>query len=317
VLITGIGGFAGSHLADLLVDQPEVEVFGAGRSAPGRLEHLQGRVAFRRVDLEDAEAAEQVVAEARPDRLYHLVGRGFGLASWQDPWGTLETNLHCQVNVLEAVLRAHSPTRVLVVGSIESHGAVSAADLPIVESTPMRPASPYAVSKAAQDLLGLQYFLGHHLQVVRVRPVNHIGPRQEDSFAISGFARQIAEIEAGRRPPVLAVGNLSAQRDFTDVRDMVRAYHLALERGVAGEAYVVGRGRPVAVSHLVDLLLAAARVPIEVRPDPARLRPVDVPVSFCDPARFRAQTGWEPLVSLEQTLADTLDYWRARIAATG
>jgi GDP-4-dehydro-6-deoxy-D-mannose reductase len=312
VLITGVNGFAGSHLAELLSGQGD-ELWGVGRGGEGRIAHLRGALSYREGDLTDPAVAAGVVAEAAPERVYHLAGQAFGPASWANPWHTVETNLRSQLNVLQALAGLHSPARVLVVGSIEAFGAVSAAGLPIVEETPMRPANPYAVSKAAQDLLGLQYFLSHGLQVVRVHPANHIGPRQADLFVVSSFARQIAEIEAGRRPPVLEVGNLAAQRDFSDVRDMVRAYRLALEGGVAGEAYVIGSGRPVAISHLVELLLAASRVPIEVRPDPARMRPSDTPVSYCDPAKLRSRTGWEPTVALAQSLTDTLDYWRARI----
>jgi len=313
VLITGVNGFAGSHLADLLAPEAGIELWGAGRGRDDRIAQWRDRLPYRDGDLTDAGFASDVVAEAAPDRVYHLAGQAFGPASWDDPWQTLETNLRSQLNVLRAVSEQGAAARILVVGSIEAHGTVDPAGLPIVETTPMRPVSPYGVSKAAQDLLGLQYFLSHGLAVVRVRPANHIGPRQDPAFVVSSFARQIAEIEAGRRAPVLEVGNLAAERDFTDVRDMVRAYRLALEQGEAGEDYVIGSGSPVAVSRVVELLLEAARVPIEVRPDPARLRPSDNPVSYCDAAKLRARTGWEPSVPLAESLADTLDYWRTTI----
>lgn len=313
VLITGMNGFAGSHLADLLATLADVRLWGVGRGSSERIAHLEGRVAFVQGDLTRVEVAAEVVSEVGPDRVYHLAGQAFGPASWGDPWQAIETNVRSELNVLMALAKVHSPARVLVVGSIEVYGAVEESALPLVEGTPMRPASPYAVSKATQDLLALQYFLSDQLHVVRVRPANHIGPRQDEEFVVSGFAKQVAEIEAGRRPPVLQVGNLSARRDFTDVRDMVRAYHLGLEKGLAGEVYNIGSGRPVAISQVVDLLLAASRVPVAVQRDPARLRPSDTPVTYCDAAKLRAHTGWEPVVALEQSLADTLDYWRARV----
>ena len=317
VLITGMNGFAGSHLADILVGLPDVEIWGVGRGGGERIAHLGERARFRQGDLTMPAVAAEVLAEVRPDRIYHLAGQAFGPASWGDPWHTIETNVRSELNVLMVLAKYHSPARVLVVGSIDAYGIVEESALPMVEGTPMRPVTPYGVSKATQDLLALQYFLSDHLQVVRVRPANHIGPRQDEAFVVSSFAKQIAEIEAGHRPPVLQVGNLSAKRDFTDVRDMVRAYHLALEKGVAGEAYNIGSGHPVAISRIVDLLLVASPVPIEVRPDPSRLRLSDAPVTCCDAAKLRAQTGWEPVVAIEQSVADTLDYWRTRIQGAG
>jgi len=295
------------------VAQAGVEVWGVGRGRADRIGHLAGRLAYREGDLRDPGFAAQAVAEAAPERVYHLAGQAFGPAAWSEPWETFETNVRGQLNVLMALSGSPSPTRVLVVGSIEAYGTVAAARLPFTEEMPLRPANPYAVSKAAQDLLALQYHLSEGLHVVRVRPANHIGPRQDEMFVVSSFARQIAEIEAGLRPPVLLVGNLEAERDFSDVRDVARAYLLALEEGLPGEAYNVGSGHPVAISAIVEWLLSAARVPIEVRPDPARMRPSDNPVSYCDASKLRARTGWEPVRALEETLADTLDDWRRRI----
>jgi GDP-4-dehydro-6-deoxy-D-mannose reductase len=184
----------------------------------------------------------------------------------------------------------------------------------VAENTPMRPDSPYGVSKIAQDFLGLQYFLSHHLDVVRVRPSNHIGPRQNEQFVTSNFAKQIAEIEAGKREPVVHVGNLTARRDFTDVRDMMRAYVLALEYGEAGDVYCLGSEQPVSIQHALDVLLQASRVKIRVEEDNSRLRPSDTPVMYYDTRKFRAKTGWSPAISLEESLNAILDYWRGKVS---
>jgi len=312
-LITGMNGFAGSHLADFLLTQPGIQVFGVGIGAAVNLEPVLARVAFTTGDLTDARFCESLLTQSQPTRIYHLAGQAFPPVSWQDPWTTLETNLRAQVNVLQAATRWASSARILVVGSMDEYGRIEPRDLPIAEETPLRPDSPYGVSKIAQDFLGLQYFLSHHLSIVRVRPSNHIGPRQNEQFVTSNFAKQIAEIEAGVRAPVLRVGNLDAQRDFTDVRDMVRAYYLALERGTPGQVYNIGSERAMAIRAIVEMMLRHSRVAIRIEPDPARLRPSDTPTLVCSAAKFRAQTGWAPTIALEQSLRDILDYWRDRI----
>ena len=201
----------------------------------------------------------------------------------------------------------------LVVGSSDEYGLVRPEELPIAETQPFRPTSPYGVSKISQEMLGYQYFLARGLAVVRVRPFNHFGPRQRDAFVASAFARQVAEAEAGLLPPVLRVGNLSARRDFTDVRDVVRAYWLALTKGEAGEVYNVGSGRGLPVQALLGTLLEMSGVPLRVEPDPARLRPADVPAIYADVGKLAARTGWSAEIPLERTLRDTLDDWRERI----
>jgi len=201
-----------------------------------------------------------------------------------------------------------------VVGTNEEYGTIRAADLPINEDTPLRPANPYGVSKAAQSLLAQQYHLSHILDVVRVRPFTHIGPRQNERFVTAAFARQIARIERGLQPPLVQVGNLSARRDFTDVRDMVRAYTLLAEHGEAGAVYNAGSGQAVMVRELLDYLLEASDVPVEQRLNPELMRPIDVPLVVCDATRLRERTGWVPQIPLRQTLGDILDYWRAEVA---
>lgn len=313
VLITGMNGFAGSHLADFLLTQPNMEIFGAGLGDPANLAQLAERVTFIESDLTNPRAADTLLERTKPERIYHLAGQAFAPLSWQDPWGTIEINLRAQVNLLHAAARKQSPARILVIGSIDEYGRIDSQDLPVTEETLFRPDSPYAVSKIAQDMLGLQFFLSDQLQIVRARPSNHIGPRQNEQFVTSNFAKQIAEIEAGQRAPILYVGWLTARRDFSDVRDMVRAYYLALEHGQAGEVYNIGSEQPVSIQQMLDMLLKQSRVAIRVEQDSARFRPSDTPVMYCSTKKFRAQTGWQPTIPLEQSLRDILDYWRTKV----
>ncbi len=311
-LITGAAGFAGGHLVEHLTAATDWEIWGnvleAGHSrfiVPG------ARVVV--ADLRDPGATRELVEQARPDFVFHLAAQAFVPQSWADPWDTLETNLRSQINLCEALLRSSSKARVLVVGSNEEYGQVRSDELPVKEDNPLRPDSPYAVSKIAQDFLGLQYFLSHGLPVVRVRPFNHIGPRQGEKFVASAFAKQIASIEAGLQPAVVKVGNLNAQRDFTDVRDMVRAYHLALTQGEVGEVYNIGSGAPRSIQHVLDTLLSYSGADVRIEIDPERMRPSDTLIAYCDASKFTAQAGWTPTIPFEQTLRDVLDDWRKRV----
>ena len=313
-LITGVGGFSGSHLADYLLATQDTasEVWGCDLSGRRRHYHPKG-LRLLAGDLRDPDAARDVVSRTRPDRIYHLAGQAYVGDSWANPWDTLETNLRSQVNLCEAVLAAGLRPRVLVLGSSEEYGRVPPGALPVRESSALRPDNPYSVSKVGQDLLGLQYYLSHQLHIVRVRPFNHIGPRQNHKFAAPAFASQVAAIEAGRQPPVIRVGNLAARRDFTDVRDMVRAYGLALEAGEPGEVYNIGTGRSRCIQEMLDVLLGLAKVEVTIEPDASRLRPVDMLDLVCDASKFRARTGWDPQIPFEQSLHDLLDYERALV----
>ena len=317
VLITGATGFVGGHLAALLGSEVDVVLHGTMRHEPAVKPSDQSPIARSHShvgNLTDATFADDVVKDVRPDWIVHLAAQSSVTASWRDPAATLTNNLIAQLNVLESVVRHVPKARVLVVGSSEEYGRVREQDLPLAESAPFRPDSPYAVSKLAQDYLGLQYHLGRHLDVVRVRPFNLIGPGQADQFVVPSFARQIAEAEAGRRPQVIEVGNLEARRDFTDVRDAVRAYRLVLERGTSGEVYNVGGGTARSVRDLLDCLCVMASCPLEIKIDPARFRPSDAPIIQCDNRRIRHDLGWEPEIPIERTLGDILDEWRRRVA---
>jgi GDP-4-dehydro-6-deoxy-D-mannose reductase len=315
-LITGIGGFAGSHLADYLLAKTNWQIVGCVLNECDTPAHLQGQVTCRIVDLCDPRAVRQMLEDIAPDFIFHLAALANVGASWHDPWPTLENNIRAQLNLLEGLVRMGANPRVMIVSSNEVYGLVQAHELPINEENPLRPNSPYAVSKIAQDMLGLQYYLSYQLSIVRVRPFNHIGPRQAPGFVAPDFARQIAQAEVGQRPPRMQVGNLEARRDFTDVRDVVRAYYLAATQGTPGDVYNIGSGRSHAVQELLDVLQSHSRVKITIEPDPARLRPSDVPEVRCDAGKFRALTGWELSIPFETSLRDVLDDWRARVQSS-
>jgi GDP-4-dehydro-6-deoxy-D-mannose reductase len=313
LLITGINGFVGGHLAEHLLDCAAGDVWGLARQPSLALPELRGRVQFVAADLGDLDQAVAALASVRPDAIFHLAGQSNVPRSFAEPAQTLTTNVLAQLNLFQAALRLKQNPLFLVVCSNEIYGRVTPGDLPIDEDAPLRPVSPYAVSKAAQDLLAYQYYISHKLRTIRLRPFNHIGPRQAEQFVASAFAAQIARIEAGGQEPLLRVGDLAAERDFTDVRDMVRAYALAAQHGEPGQAYNIGSGRTVSIRWLLDTLLAFSTRDIAVEPDPARMRPADVPRVACDSRRFRERTGWAPQISLEQTLHDILEYWRDRV----
>ena len=315
LLVTGAGGFVGGHLVELVRrEQPGTEVHGVVLPH-GSLSASTARGArVVEADLDDPAAAAAVLEDVKPDRIVHLAGQSSVHQSWLDPGGTLRTNVLGIVHLLDAARRLGLRPAVLVVGSAEEYGPVAEAELPIREDAPLRPASPYAVSKVAQGALALLYGPTGGMRVVLTRTFHHTGPGRGEAFAESSFARQLAEIETGIRAPVIEVGNLDAVRDFTDVRDVVRAYLLLLEKGEPGRAYNVCSGRGRRLREILDLLLARSSARVEVRVDQARLRPSDVPAQVGDPSRLRAATGWEPRIPLEETLSHLLADWRARVA---
>ncbi len=307
VLITGAGGFAGSHLAEQLLRDSDHRVWGCGLSPEPKLS-AERPLPHRRLDLTDAAATTDYMAEIQPDRIYHLAGQPAVHASWVEPWGNYEGNVLAALNVLHAVWRLKLSCRMMVVTSMEVYGEVRPEDMPVTEEHRFRPNSPYSASKAAADLLAQAYHLSHGLDIVRVRPLNHIGPRQSDQFVATAFARQLARIEAGLQSPVMRVGNLSSRRDFTDVRDMTRAYALALEHCEPGRAYNIASGNVRSVQKLLDMLLELSHAHVTVEVDPERVRASGTPALVADCTRFRACTGWQPKIPFGQTLSDLLDY---------
>lgn len=317
-LITGITGFAGSHLADyLLAEHPDVEVYGTRRwrSRMENVDHLGDRVNLVECDLNDATAVLSTLGEVRPEVIFHLAAQSFVPTSWKAPAETLSTNINSQTNIFEAMRALDLDCTIQIAGSSEEYGLVLPDEVPITEDNPLRPLSPYAVSKVGQDLLAYQYYKSYGLKTIRTRGFNHTGPRRGEVFVTSNFAKQIASIEAGLQDPVIRVGNLSSRRDFTDVRDTVRAYWLAIEKGRPGEVYNIATGKAVTIRELLDRLLALSDAKVELEVDPDRLRPSDVEILLGDYSKLEADTGWQPKISLQTTLQDTLDYWRSKLGS--
>ncbi len=315
VLITGVTGFAGSHLVDYLLTRNDCEVHGIWRwrSRTENIEHLKpGDIQLHECDLRDATSTFDTINKIKPDWIFHLAAQSFVPTSWVAPTESLTTNILAQVNIFEAVRRLGLKTRIQLACSSEEYGMVFPDEVPIKETNPLRPLSPYAVSKVAQDMLGYQYWMSWQVDSVRTRGFNHEGPRRGPVFVASDFAKQIADIERGKKAPVLHVGNLEAKRDFTDVRDMVRAYVLALEKCEPGEVYNICRGQCWTIRETLDMLLSHTKTKIEVKQDPARLRPSDVQILLGDNSKFVRTTGWQPTIPFEQTLYDMLEHWRSR-----
>jgi len=314
VLVTGVTGFVGSHLVDYMLTRGDCQIFGIHRwrSRTENIEHFYDKISLLECDLRDAASALRTIEKVQPDWIFHLAAQSFVPTSWLAPTESLTTNVIGQLNVFEAVRRLGLQCRIQLACSSEEYGMVYPDEIPIRETNPLRPLSPYAVSKVGQDMLGYQYWMSWKLDCVRTRGFNHEGPRRGPVFVASDFAKQIADIEKGRKPAVISVGNLEAKRDFSDVRDMVRAYWLALEKCASGEAYNICTGRSWAIREVLDLLLSMTQAKIEVRQDAARLRPSDVPILLGDNTKFVQATGWQPTIPFEQTLRDMLDYWRAR-----
>jgi GDP-4-dehydro-6-deoxy-D-mannose reductase len=293
VLVTGAQGFVGGWLLDHLRDMDDEAV------AP-------------KVDVTDFDAMAAAVREARPGAIYHLAALTHVGESWMAPAETFRVNAMGTLSVLEAARAIDRTPRVLIVGSAEMYGGVRPDELPLTESSPLRPATPYAVSKVAAEYLGVQAWLGYGVPVLRVRPFNHVGPGQSERFVVSSIAKQIVEAER-EGATVLRVGNLSARRDYTDVRDVARAYRLLVERGTPGEVYQVCSGVDLAVREIAERMLALSKRRMTLQVDPALVRPIDVPALRGDPSKLESVTGWRPRIDLDATLADTLDWWRANI----
>lgn len=312
VFITGASGFAGGFLAEYLLSQGEYEIYGTYLDEESISKSpLKGKIQFHRVDLLEASAVASLIATIMPDYIFHLAAATSPAASFKHPAETFNTNITAEVNLFEA-LRGNNLTsaRIVIASSSEIYGYVKPEDIPVDENTPHRPANPYAVSKIAQDYLGFQYNLSYKIPIIRARPFNHVGPRQSPAFVVADFAKQIAEIEKGTRDAVIRVGNLEAKRDFTDVRDIVRAYVLLIEKGIPGEAYNIGSGISRSARQILDMLLSLSTKKITIEQDPAKMRPSDIPDIVCDNRKLTSLTGWKPEIPFTTTVENTLDYWR-------
>lgn len=311
-MITGATGFAGSFLVEHYAREGW-RVHGTYHLTDDDRGWLPAGVTLHRVDLRDRGLVSQLVKDTRPDVVQHLAAQSSVAVSWQDPMATLTDNAASQYNLLEGVLAHSRGARVVVVGSCDEYGDVAPEDNPVSETQELRPLSPYALSKVAQDLMGRQYAVVHGLAVVRTRPFLQIGPRRSAAFVAGSFAKQVAEIARGQREPVIRVGNIDLRRDFTDVRDVVLAYALAAERGAPGEVYNIASGRGFTLREVLGGMLRDAKVEAEIRVDPDLVRSAETPLLIGDASRLRWATGWAPTVPFEQSIADTLAWWQDRV----
>jgi len=318
ILITGISGFIGSHLAEYCLSLPNTNVFGTIVShhlgdEMKRIEHLVKRITLFECDLTNRIAVAKVLAKVRPDKIFHLAAQSFVPTSWDAPEHTLFNNIISELNIFEVVRELRLNPVIQIAASSEEYGMVYKKELPIKETNPLRPLSPYAVSKIGQDMLAAQYYKSYGLKTVITRAFNTEGPRRGKQFVISSFAYQIAAIERGLQEPVMKVGNLNAFRDFTDVRDTVKAFWLATKKCRFGEPYNIGSGKTHQIKEVLKTLLSFTKSKIKVEKDPKRMRPSDVPILLADSTKFRKATGWRPTIGFKTTLLDTLNYWREEL----
>lgn len=308
-LVIGAAGFVGSYLIE--------EMYSCGMEAYAtklpheRLEHAHALV--YNLDILDKEAIVALLLEIRPDYIFHLAAQSSVGLSWKNPGLTVDVNIKGSINVMDAVRELYYKPRVLLIGSGEEYGHIRPGETPIREDNLLRPGNIYAATKACQNMIGSIYAQAYDMQLMMVRSFNHIGPGQAPMFVVSDFCKQVAEIEKGLREPVMYVGNLAAKRDFTDVRDVVKAYVKLIMQGVPGETYNMGSGHAVEIRGILDRIISQSEKKIRVEIDPNKIRPVDVPIIEADITKLHELTGWKPQIELEQTIRDTLNYWREHV----
>lgn len=306
-LIIGAAGFVGNYLIDHIQKDCIWSII-VTKMPQEKIEKED--IEIRDLDILDQEAIANLLNDVRPDYIFHLAAQSSVALSWKNPGITVDVNIKGSLNVLDAIRELDYKPRVLLIGSGEEYGHVRPDEVPVREDNVLRPGNIYAATKACQNMLGRIYSQAYGMDIMMVRAFNHVGPNQAPLFVVADFCKQVAEIEKGLREPVMKVGNLSAKRDFSDVRDVVRAYTLLMEHGVAGESYNVGSGSAIEIREILDMILSFAKVPVAVEVDPAKLRPVDVPVIEADVSKLVACTGWKREIGLERTIEETLDFWR-------
>lgn len=312
VLITGVTAFAGSHLADYLIDQVGGIAVHGVRRPRSRDEFTRKEITYHEADVCDYTGVLGIIRKVQPEFIFHLAAQSFVPLSWQAPWSTFTVNVQGTLNILEAVRECGNGAIVQMAGSSEEYGAVYEGEAPIKEINPLRPLSPYGVSKVAADLSCQQYHRSYGIKVVVTRAFNHSGPRRGEQFVTSNFAKQIAMIENGA-PPVINVGDLTAKRDWTDVRDTVRAYWALANAGVYGDVFNICQGRAWTIQEMLDTLLSYSDAKVEIRQDAERIRPSDVPLLLGDCTKARELCGWEPKIPFSITMLDLLQYWRMKV----
>lgn len=309
-LVIGAAGFVGSYLIKELQEGCNMQV--SATKLPHEQLVAEGAGIYN-LDIMNKEEIVSLLFEIRPDFIFHLAAQSSVGVAWKNPGLTVDVNIKGAINVMDAVRELYYKPRVLLIGSGEEYGHIRPGETPIKEDNLLRPGNIYAATKACQNMIGNIYAKAYDMQLMMVRAFNHVGPGQAPMFVVSDFCKQVVEIEKGLRESVMKVGNLAAKRDFTDVRDVVKAYGKLIQAGEAGETYNVGRGKAIAIQELLDLIVSKSTADIKVEIDPAKLRPVDVPIIEADITRIKELTGWEPQIPLEQTIQETLDYWRAQV----
>lgn len=307
VMIIGAAGFVGNHLIDyILENKKDWEVVATKMSK----ESINKDVKEINLDITNPQEIEDVLNEEKPDYIFHLAAQSSVALSWKNPQLTIDINIKGTVNLLDAIRDNCKDVKVLLIGSGEEYGHVKPNEVPIIEDNNTRPGNIYAVTKVTQNMIGRLYHEAYGLNIMSTRSFNHTGPNQAPMFVVADFCKQVADIEKGSQEPIISVGNLSAKRDFTDVRDVVRAYCLLMEKGNSGETYNVGSGKAIEIKEILDMILEESSKTIEVKTDESKLRPVDVPIIEADITKITQDTGWEPEITLKQTIQETLEYWR-------
>lgn len=306
-LVIGGGGFVGPYLVRHLTDDLGYEVT-VTKTVKETL--TMDNATVRNLDILDMEQIRTLLEEEKADYLFHLAAQSSVAYSWKNPTLTVDVNIKGCINLLEAIRLVDKKPRVLLIGSGEEYGHIKKDECPIIEDNVVRPGNIYAATKSCQNMLGRIYSDAYNLDIMMVRAFNHVGPNQTPMFVVADFCKQVADIEKGKQEPVINVGNLSAKRDFTDVRDVVKAYAKLVVGGKRGETYNVGTGHAVAIQDILNKIISMSDKDIEVKVDPGKLRPVDVPIIEPDISKIKREVGWEPLIPLEQTLRETLEHWR-------
>jgi GDP-4-dehydro-6-deoxy-D-mannose reductase len=316
ILITGITGFVGSHLADLALEK-NCKVYGLKRWNLSRLRnirHIMDKIEWIDCDITDPVSVKKAITKSKPDKIFHLAAESFVSPSWDHPTHYMDVNYKGTVNIFEAVRELNLKSKILIPGSGEEYGEISEDELPITEKTLLHPVNPYAVTKIAQDLISYVYHKSYNLNVIRVRAFNHEGPRRDNVFGIPWYAYQIARIESGLQEPIIKTGHIDDRRNFTHVRDMVEAYWIAIDACPPGELHLIGSDNSQKIysyREVIQMLLKRSTVKnIKVEQDPQYVRPTAVPRLIGDTSKFHNLTGWEPKISVDTILDDTLEYWR-------
>lgn len=307
VLIIGAAGFVGSYLIQHLKDDLHWTVIAT--KMPQETIEIPD-IDIYDLDILDKSGISQLLQAVHPDAIIHLAAQSSVALSWKNPDLTIDVNIKGSIHVLDSVRELDYQPRILLIGSGEEYGHILPSESPLNENNPVRPGNIYAVTKTCQNMIGKIYATAYHMDIMSVRAFNHIGPNQAPIFVVSDFCKQIAEIEAGKKAPVIYVGNLSSSRDFLDVRDVVRAYALLLQHGISGETYNVGSGHAIKIETILEKILSHTNTSIQIKKDPAKFRPVDIPIIEADTTKLRQCTGWIPMFSIDDTIEDVLNYWR-------